>query len=229
MATRGPMVPGEWYHCFNRGVDKRRVFQSKFDYERFLALMYLCNGTNENAVSDRRDTSLKSILKDSNIDRGESLVEIGAYALMPNHPHFIFKEIRQGGAASFMRKLFTGYTMYFNKKHGRAGALFAGAFKSRHIYNDLYLKRAMAYVLLNPADLFESRWKDGVADIKSLEEKLLSYQYASVADFFGKDRFEGKIVNFSVPEFYDDPPKVRDMLEDARAYYADISVTNTGR
>lgn len=223
MATREPIVPGEWYHCFNRGVDKRRVFQSKFDYERFLALMYACNGTKSNAVSDRRDTSLRAILEDEKLDRGEPLVEIAAYALMPNHPHFIFRELRQGGVASFMRKLFTGYTMYFNKKHKRTGALFAGAFKSKHIHDDRYLKRVTAYVLLNPADLFEPKWKEGIANIRTLEKKLILYPYASTGDFFGQNRPEGKIASFPIGEFYDAKPTLKTLLEDAHAYYAAIN------
>ena len=223
MATRQPLVVDEWYHCFNRGVDKRRVFLSRFDYERFLALMYLCNGTKNNTVSDRRNTSLKSILEDTSIDRGKRLVEIGAYALMPNHPHFIFREIQEGGIASFMRKLFTGYTMYFNKKHNRTGALFSGAYKSKHIHDDDYLKQVMAYVLLNPAELFEPDWKNGVAHIASLEKRLLKYPYASTADFFGEKRLEGKIVDFSVSEFYDKHPNLKNLLRDAKAYYSEIS------
>src|SRR3989344_897212 len=221
MATRGALALGEWYHCFNRGVDKRRVFQSRFDYERFLALMYVCNGTNDNAVSNRRDTSLRAILEDPQLDRGKPIVEIGAYALMPNHPHFILREIQEGGIALFMQKLFTGYTMYFNKKHERTGALFSGAFKSKHIHNDTYLKHVVAYVLLNPAELFEPKWKQGIANVKGLEKKLLLYSYASTADFFGRERPEGKIATFPISEFYDDPPTLSELLEDARAYYVE--------
>ncbi len=223
MTKRNPIVLDEWYHCFNRGVDKRRVFLTKSDYERFQALMYVCNGENDNTVSDQRDTRLSTILDDVYIDRGEPLVEIGAYALMPNHPHFVFREINEGGITSFMRKLFTGYTMYFNKKYNRTGALFAGAFKSKHIHDDVYLKRVLAYVLLNPAELFDPKWKLGLADIKKLEEKLLSYPYASAGDFFGKNRSIAKIVSFPIDEFYDRPPTLREVLKDAREYYAEIN------
>jgi len=165
MTTRQPLVPGEWYHCYNRGVDKCRVFESRLDYERFLALMYVCNGMKDNSLSDRSDTRLQTILNDAHIDRGNARVDIGAYALMPNHVHFVFRETRQGGIASFMRKLFTGYTMYFNKKYDRTGALFGGAFKSKHVRDDIYLKQVMAYVLLNPVELFEPCWKQGAIDI----------------------------------------------------------------
>ncbi|MBI5644614.1 transposase [Candidatus Kaiserbacteria bacterium] len=223
MATRQPMVTGEWYHCYNRGVDKRIVFQSKHDYERFQALMYVCNGTTSNPVSDHRDTSLLGILNNEHIKRGKPLVQIGAYALMPNHAHFIFKEIREGGIASYMRKLFTGYTMYFNIKRKRTGALFAGSFKSKHIDRDEYFKHVLAYVLLNPAEINEPQWKKGAADVQRIEKKLLSYPYSSTSDFFGLARAEKKIVEFSTDEFYDRMPTLSSLLKDARAYYAEVA------
>ena len=229
MSNRVPFVTGEWYHCYNRGVDKRKVFQSRFEYERFLALMYLCNGTKNNAVSDRRDTSLHSILENASIDRGEPLVEIGAYALMPNHLHLILKEVTGGGIAKFMHRVFTGYTMYFNKKHDRTGALFGGVFKSKHVDDDEYFKKVMAYVLLNPADIFAPTWKEGKANISQLEKNLMRYPYASTADFFGQKRPEGKIVNFLIDEYYDERPTLRLLLDDAQAYYSKLTGGETSQ
>ncbi|MGH7141105.1 MAG: hypothetical protein ACREGH_00525 [Minisyncoccia bacterium] len=42
---RHVFAPDEWYHCYNRGVDKRIVFETGRDYERFLETLYLCNDT----------------------------------------------------------------------------------------------------------------------------------------------------------------------------------------
>jgi REP element-mobilizing transposase RayT len=212
MANREPLVEGEWYHCFNRGVDKRKVFQTRADYERFISLMYICNNTQNKSVSSRRDTRLRSILSDASIRR-EPIVQIAAYALMPNHVHFIFHEIKKGGIAQFMQRVFTGYTMYFNKKNERAGALFAGAFKSKHIPDDDYFKHVMAYVLLNPADLFFPNWKEK-GTVNGLEKALNEYPYASTFDFFGASRPEGKIVDFLKEEFYNEPPSLQRLLED---------------
>jgi len=38
-------APGEFYHLYNRGTEKRNIFSSNTDYERFLSLLYLCNGS----------------------------------------------------------------------------------------------------------------------------------------------------------------------------------------
>lgn len=40
-----PFVPNEYYHLFNRGVDKRTIFKSPADYRRFILLMYIANSS----------------------------------------------------------------------------------------------------------------------------------------------------------------------------------------
>ena len=218
MAARTPLITGETYHCFNRGTDKRVVFECQDDYERFMALLYACNGTKTIRISDRRDSALASILSDTAIDRGEPLVEIDAYSLMPTHPHLVLKQLQDAGIARFLQKVFTGYTMYFNLKNGRTGALFAGVFKSKHVTNDDYLKRLVAYVLLNPAELFEPRWKEGIADLDRLEKTLSRYRYSSLPDFMGKERRENRIIS-PIADLYDRVPALPDLLTDANAYY----------
>ena len=59
-----------------------------------------------------------------------------------------------------MGKLGTGYSMYFNRKYKRTGALFVGAFKSQHANSDEYLKYLYAYIHLNPVKLIDSTWKE---------------------------------------------------------------------
>ncbi|HEY4501551.1 MAG TPA: transposase [Candidatus Paceibacterota bacterium] len=218
MATRTPIIVDEWYHCFNRGVDKRRVFVSSEDYERFLALLYICNGTHNIRLSERYSSKLLDVLADKTLDRGETLVELGAYALMPNHIHLLCKEIHKGGIAVFMQKVLTGYTMYFNKKYKRTGPLLSGVFKSRHVDEDRYFKQVVSYILLNPAELYEPGWKEGKGDIIKLKKKLLNYKYASLADFMGNDRPEGKIVS-DLSDYYDNKPSLAQLIRDAHEYY----------
>ena len=223
MATREPFVVDEWYHCFNRGVDKRIVFEGPGDYERFLTHIYISNGSKNIRVSTLPSTDLNSILLDESIDRGEPIVEIGAYSLMPNHFHILIKETQEGGIATFMQKTFTGYTMYFNNKNERTGALFAGTFKSRHVSDDRYLKQLVPYILLNPIELFEASWKEGVGDINALEKKLMRYEYSSLPDFAGHARPLGKLVGNSLRSYYDLVPSLEEMLNDARSYYEQYS------
>jgi len=111
----------EFYHIYNRGVDKRLIFLDSFDHDRFLKLLYLCNGTKSVIMKSVQDLSLSDLYK---IDVGDRLVSIGAYCLMPNHFHLLLKEIRPGGVSAFVMKICTAYSMYFNKKYERSGSLF---------------------------------------------------------------------------------------------------------
>jgi REP element-mobilizing transposase RayT len=185
-------------------------------------MLYLCNGKERVHMREAKGWDLHTILLDQSIDRGDALVEIGAYALMPNHIHIVLKQVCGGGVALFMQKLFTSYTMYFNKKYNRTGSLFAGTFKSKHITDDLYLKRAAPYVLLNPIELYEPRWKEGVGDIKRIEKSVLEYPYTNLADFMGKERPEKAIVGTSLSDMYDKKPTLRELVSEAQEYYREI-------
>lgn len=218
MANREPLAVDEWYHCYNRGIDKRKVFDSRSDYERFLLNMFVGNRNIPVHISNMKDRSLDSVLSDVNLKTSNPLVEIGAYSLMPNHFHFVLKEIQEGGIALFMQKVFTGYTMYFNKKNNRTGALFAGTFKSRHIADDRYLKHLISYVHLNPAELFDREWKSKEGDLAALEEFLRDYSYSSLADFAGSKRLQRRILGNEIFELFDKLPTMRQMVNQARTY-----------
>lgn len=219
MATRSPFVIDEWYHCYSRGVDKRTVFEGPRDYERFMLLLYLCNGSNSVRISDLKEWNLQSILTDSSVDRGEPLVELGVYSLMSNHVHLVVQEIRAGGISLFMRKVFTGYTMYFNTKYSRTGALFSGAFKSKHVDSDEYLKLAVPYVLLNPAELFDDKWKEGKAIVSEIERRLLNYSYSSLLDFIDVKRPENVITGGVLRSYFERSPTLEEMISNAQEYY----------
>ena len=126
MANREPFAVGEWYHCFSRGVEKRNTFGNEYDANRFLMLLYLANGTKAVNLFSFRKLNLENVFS---MDRGEPLVDIGAYCLMPNHFHLLLRQATKDGMAEFLRALATSYVMYFNKKYERQGALFQGCIK----------------------------------------------------------------------------------------------------
>ncbi len=223
MPTRPPFGDDEWYHCYNRGVDKRRIFETGRDYDRFLLTMYASNGSSPVHISNLKASTLSATIQNNVFERGEPLVIIGAYCLMPNHFHFVLKETVSGGIARFMQKVCTGYTMYFNKKQERTGALFAGSFKSKHVPDDRYFKHLVSYVHLNPAELFDTRWKYGVSDVSHIEQRLLDYRYSSLPDFLGNDRVEKVLINPSVMDLYERKPNLKEMLIEAMEYYATVS------
>lgn len=188
-----------------------------------MLLMFLSNGRVPVHVREALGWDLQEMLLNEGLERGEPLVEVGAYTLMPNHIHFVMQEIQNGGIARFMQKIFTGYTMYFNKKYERTGALFAGTFKSKHIADDRYFKRVVPYVLLNSIEIFEPNWKQGVGNIKHAETKLRTYPYSSLPDFMGEKRPENILVGNKLDELYDTKPALSELLVDAQAYYHEQS------
>ncbi|MBI5644581.1 transposase [Candidatus Kaiserbacteria bacterium] len=221
MANRAPIEVDEWYHCYNRGVDKRKVFQSHRDYQRMLVLMYVANDTTPIRVLNLGNKQLGEIISSATRAR-VPLVDIGAYSLMPNHFHFLLKEIQAGGIALFMQKVFTGYTMYFNKKAERTGALFAGTFKSKHVAGDDYIRQLVPYVHLNCIELFDANWKTG-GSIVAIEQRLRKYPYSSLPDFLGTERPERSLLGTSIFKLFEFPIDLDYMLDEARAYYASTS------
>ena len=221
MTMRSPFGVNEWYHCYNRGVDKRKVFLDDGDRNRFLLLLYMGNGSVPLHISNLKNRNLRAVLGNESIERGEPIVEIGAYTLMPNHFHLALKEICEGSITTFMQRIFTAYTMYFNKKYERTGTLFAGPFKSKHIEDDRYLKQFIAYLHLNAAKLFDPRWKEGHGNPGQIKSLLETYPYSSFPDFIGHKRPERKILGDSIFDLYDTLPTLSEMVEDAHAYYAE--------
>ena len=101
---------GEYYHIYNRGTDKRTIFLDPHNYQRFIALLYACNTTEPVNISDHLKKG-RTFSEVFDIERDNTLVEIGAYCLMPNHFHLLIREKTEGGISAFMRKLLTGYSL----------------------------------------------------------------------------------------------------------------------
>ena len=201
---------GEYYHIYNRGVEKRDIFSEPKDWRRFHRMLYVANGTKPVVYKTIQGYPLDKI------ERGEQLVAIGAYCLMPNHFHLLVKEISEGGISKFMEKLGTGYSMYFNKKYKRTGFLFQGNFKAEHVDSDEYLKYLFAYIHLNPVKLIEPTWKEtGIREKKKAEEYLGRYLHSSYSDYMGKDREEKMILTKKeFPGYFTDPRDFSEYISD---------------
>lgn len=219
---RTPLAPGEWYHCYTRGIDGRNVFASAFDYERFTEALYISNAVEVIPRNRFQHDSHEDIL---NVARGESIVAVGAYALMPNHFHLLLKEIQEGGISKFMQRLGTSYTMYFNKKYQHIGNVLVGPFRSKHIGADSYLRRIVSYIHLNPAEIFEHGWKEGrVKDVRALEKYLKEFPHSSLPDYTGTKRPENNVLAWSDIEDllrWNTLP-IKKLLPEAVEYYAGL-------
>ena len=218
---RTPFAQDEWYHVYTRGIDKRTTFHRAEDFHRFKLLLYLANDTKPFEIRNYKDKSLDQIMM---LPRKNPLVRIGAYCLMGNHPHLLLQESSEGGISRFMHKIGTGYTMYFNLIHNRIGNLFVKPFRSKHIPDDSGLRYVAQYIHLNPAELFEPQWKQGIVrDRQRLEKKLLDYKYSSLPDYHGIVRPEKAILdNDAVSVISDNLPPLSRILDEAAEYYAEI-------
>jgi len=138
-------VTGEFYHIYNRGVDKRTIFSDTYDMKRFFQSMEEFNV--EKAIGSIYENSF--LKKNQLGGEASKLVNFVCYCLNQNHYHFVLEQVLDGGIEKFMQKLGTGYTMYFNNKYKRTGSLFQGVFKASHINSNEYLLHVSAYVNLN--------------------------------------------------------------------------------
>ena len=188
---KATFVQGEYYHLYNRGNSKQKIFLDRKDYQRFMDLLYAVNSPAKFNFAD----SVKGISVYER-ERKEKLVAIGAYCLMPNHFHILITSLSDNGLSKFMQKLSTAYVMYFNQKYKRTGALFEGKFKAEHANNDRYLKYLFSYIHLNPVKLIQSDWKKvGLKQKQKTLEYLKSYKNSSFLDYWGINRIENIILS----------------------------------
>jgi putative transposase len=186
-----PLVSGERYHIYNRGVDKRVVYLDIEDYLRFYQTLAFFN-TPEPTMNYR-------LAQGSYSDGSKKLVEINAYSLLPNHFHLIVEQLVDGGISEFMKRLSGGYTNYFNEKYDRSGSLFQGKFKRVHISSDEQFNYLFSYVNENHSvhDLsFErqichssSLHFQGIMKSKLISNNDITYRYKE-AVLLAKDIFK---------------------------------------
>jgi len=217
MRRDAPFVEGETYHLFNRGAHKQKIFTKENDYTRFLLLLHLAN-TEEKL--DLRETFRKykgqtfaTIFKEEQPTK--SLVDVFAYALMPNHFHLVLKQKKEGGITAFTRKVLTGYSMYFNLLYDHSGILSQGAIKSRAILNEAYFRYIFAYIHLNPLSLTHPGWEKDrtLLEAGSARKSLNNYRYSSFYDYSLGARPERAILSYAeAPDFLKDQNDLEELL-----------------
>ena len=189
MANREKIVIGEYYHVYNRGVDKRLIIKDNEDVERFIQSLEFFN-------SKEPIRSLREIISNNgkNIKPNEALVKIICYDLNTNHFHLLLKEINDGGISEFMKRIGGGYTWYFNNKNKRSGSLFQGTFKSVHIKSNEQLLHTSVYINLNwkvhkisglTAGVEKSSWDEymGKTNTRICSKEIILDQFKSDRDY----------------------------------------------
>lgn len=180
-------IEDEVYHVYNRGVEKRDVFSDDTDYFRFIHDLFEFNDENPTRnmayYFNRQTMEVEPQYLKPERNRRKMLVEILAFVLMPNHFHILIRQKKEGGIVKFMKKMGTGYTMYFNKKYERAGCLFQGRFKAVLIKDEAHFIHLPFYIHTNPLTL--NKIYRGSTSIDFLE----NYRWSSYMDYIGKKNF----------------------------------------
>lgn len=173
----------EYYHLYNRGVEKRDIFLDLQDYRRFLYILDAFNTVEPDQNAWRGAKRAMAGYPISLKKAREPLLEIQAYCLMPNHYHLVVQQKVKGGISEFLKRIGIGYTHYFNQKYERSGVLFQGKTKHKYVHSQEYFQYLCEYVYLNPVDLVEPGWKEaGIKDINKVLEYLESYPWSSKQD-----------------------------------------------
>jgi len=114
---------GASYHITARGNERKDIFKSVRDRDRFLSCL------------------------ESATERYGAVVH--AYCLMTNHYHLLLAT-PSGNLSQIMRHINGAYTMYFNTKRKRSGHLFQGRYRGILVEADEYAKELSRYIHLNP-------------------------------------------------------------------------------
>ena len=115
--------PGAFYHVTSRGNERKDIFKSGPDREKFLS--YLASAAERYGAV------------------------FHAYCLMSNHYHLMI-ETPEGNLSRIMKHINNSYTNYFNIKRKRSGHLLQGRYKTILVEADTYAAELSRYIHLNP-------------------------------------------------------------------------------
>lgn len=188
-----PLVKGEIYHIYNRSIARQPIFLTNLYYQRAYETLSYYNNLNPPvrfSHFSRLPTPLKNKMLENLNKDNQKIVQILAFCFMPNHVHFLIKEIRVKGITTFMRKFQNSYAKYFNTKTERSGSLFQSMFKAVRILTDEQLLHVARYIHLNPITAF----------ILNNIGQLSNYPWSSYPIYIGRQSSElvstDKILSF---------------------------------
>lgn len=205
--SRKIYIKDGYYHVYNRGVEKRVIFQDEQDYKVFLSYLkeYLSPPPDPKTLV-RNFTLKDQVFKGMpHIPRNyHKEIELLAFCLMPNHFHFLIKQLNEIAMKDFIHSLQLRYSMYFNKKYKRVGSLFQGRYKAVMILDDPYLLHLTRYIHLNPSEYTQD----------------LANAYSSYGDYLGlrktswlKPEFILKFFNQASKNFLQGTNTYKDFVE----------------
>lgn len=199
-----------YYHLYNRGVEKRLIFQDQQDYNVFLSYLkeYLLPKNEKELHARLSDPTISPrerdrVLKMLALNNFSDDITFLAYCLMPNHFHFFIKQKSPNAIDKFMNSLCTRYTMYFNKKYKRVGSLYQGVYKAVLIKTELQFLHLSRYIHKQAIKIDKPSSYQEYLGLRKIEwvkpEEVLSYfsnKYPSLSyEAFLKEEDDYEILN----------------------------------
>lgn len=184
-----------YYHVYNRGVEKRTIFQDEQDYAVFLSYLknYLLPKDKLKLQKQLADPKIPFKEKDKlinliRLNNFADSLDLLAFCLMPNHFHLLIKQYDEKAIHQFMNSLGTRYSAYFNKRNSRVGPLYQGVYKAVMVESDEQLLHLSRYIHRNPIKLLRPA------------QKLADYRFSSYRQYLGLINYKwmkvGEILNF---------------------------------
>jgi len=163
-------APDSYYHIYNRGVARQKIFLDDQDYKTFLSYLKLYL-TFPNLQGPTLKVVPSRILKNFYEE-----IKLLAYCLLANHFHLFVFQKDMNGITNFMRSLITKYSIYFNKKYKRVGPVFQGNYKAVMVKTENQFIYLSKYIHRNPLPTLPTR-----LDLEGLE----GYKYSSYINYLG--------------------------------------------
>lgn len=156
--------PGALQHVIGRGIERRRIFGREKEKSKFL----------ERVQKQKEKSSMQCY----------------AWCIMDNHFHLLL-QTGETRLSEFMRRVLTGYAVYYNKINNRVGHLFQNRYKSILCEKDEYLLSLVRYIHLNPV-------KAGRITIDELKD----YRWTGHREIISKPRETGMICREEVLRYF---------------------------
>ena len=171
--------PGAWYHFTCRGNVRSSIFNDNLDRKEFLNIL---------------SSSLEKYR-----------VKLHGYVLMNNHFHLLL-HTPLGNLTNFAQRFNTTYTVYFNRRHKRAGHLYQGRYKAILVQKESYLLELIRYVHLNPVKIHKIKKLGISAQLENLRNYIWSSHLGYI---FLKHRYDFVSYNNLLNDFGGDNSKGR--------------------
>lgn len=176
-----PHGVGSVMHIIKRGARGMDIVHDGHDRNRFISSLFYLNDSfsDENWVRAIEDVPFMT--RPDYWPERDPLVHLFAWILQNNHFHLLVQEIREGGAAKFMQRIGGSMTVAHNAKYDEIGSLFQGAYKSKTVDEDSYVRYLAFYIQVK--NVLEQRpggLPRAIAEFDDAWEWALAFPYSSL-------------------------------------------------